>query len=348
MDLTILLMLAQDGLTTGAVYVLLALGLVLVFSITRVIFIPLGELMAFAALSLVALQHASLPPPVWLLLGLGALCFVLDAVDWWRARPQAVARPLALSAARHLLLPAVLFGVFRGLQGHALPLLLQAALVLALVVPFGPMLYRLAYRPVAEGSVLLLLIVSVGVHFVLLGAGLMLFGAEGWRAQPLWDQRFALGAQSVSGQSLLVLIATVLLMAALYLFFQRSLAGKALRAAAVCRRGAQLVGISAEDAGRSAFTLAALIAALCGVLIAPLATVFYDSGFLFGLKGFVGAIFGGLVSYPAAAVGALLVGLLESYASFEASAFKEVIVFGAIVPVLLWRSLTSGHGDEDA
>lgn len=343
MDSTIALMLAQDGITTGAIYVLLALGLVLVFSITRVIFIPLGELMAFASLSLVALQAAQVPQPVWLLLILGALCFVLDGIDVLRRLPGV---SLLRSGLRHLVVPAALWGLFKGLEGHTLPLLVQALLAVLLVLPFGGMLYRIAYRPVAEASVLVLLIVSVGVHFVLLGAGLMLFGAEGWRAQALWDASFTLGAHMVSGQSLLVLITTVLLIAALYLFFSRSLLGKALRAAAVCRRGAQLVGISAEEAGRAAFTLSALIAALCGVLIAPMATVFFDSGFLFGLKGFVGAIFGGLVSYPAAAAGALLVGLLESYASFEASAFKEVIVFGLIVPVLLWRSLTSGHGEE--
>jgi branched-chain amino acid transport system permease protein len=257
-------------------------------------------------------------------------------------------RPLGVSALRHVAVPVGLFVLFKLIEGHTLHVLVQAVLVLVLVVPFGGMLYRLAYRPVAEASVLVLLIVSVAVHFVLLGAGLMLFGAEGWRAQALWDARFSLGDQSVSGQSLLVLGVTVSLMGALYAFFKGSLSGKALRAAAVCRRGAQLVGISAEEAGRSAFTLAAFIAALCGVLIAPLATVYFDSGFLFGLKGFVGAIFGGLVSYPAAAAGALLVGLLESYASFEASAFKEVIVFGAIVPILLWRSLISGHSDDES
>ncbi|MBN8501469.1 MAG: hypothetical protein J0M19_10005, partial [Sphingomonadales bacterium] len=73
----------------------------------------------------------------------------------------------------------------------------------------------------------------------------------------------------------------------------------------------------------------------------------YDSGFLIGLKGFVGAIIGGLASYPVAALGALLVGLLESYSSFWASAFKEVIVFTLIIPVLLWRSLTSKHVEEE-
>lgn len=87
--------------------------------------------------------------------------------------------------------------------------------------------------------------------------------------------------------------------------------------------------------------------ALCGILIAPLTTVYYESGFLVGLKGFVGAIVGGLVSYPVAALGALLVGLLESYSSFWASAFKEVIVFTLIIPVLLWRSLTSKHVEEE-
>ena len=87
--------------------------------------------------------------------------------------------------------------------------------------------------------------------------------------------------------------------------------------------------------------------ALCGILIAPLTTVYYESGFLIGLKGFVGAIVGGLVSYPVAALGALLVGLLESYSSFWASAFKEVIVFTLILPVLLWRSLTTKHVEEE-
>jgi branched-subunit amino acid ABC-type transport system permease component len=75
------------------------------------------------------------------------------------------------------------------------------------------------------------------------------------------------------------------------------------------------------------FTLAAAIGAFSGILISPITTIYYDSGFLIGLKGFVGAIIGGLASYPVAAAGAILVGLLESYSSFWASAFKEVIVF---------------------
>ena len=86
---------------------------------------------------------------------------------------------------------------------------------------------------------------------------------------------------------------------------------------------------------------------MSGLLIGPITTIFYDTGFLIGLKGFVAAIIGGLVSYPLAAAGAVLVGMLESYSSFWASAYKEVAVFTLILPVLLWRSLRSHHVEED-
>ena len=76
-------------------------------------------------------------------------------------------------------------------------------------------------------------------------------------------------------------------------------------------------------------------------------TLYYDSGFIIGLKAFVGAIIGGLVSYPGTAVGAILVGILESFASFWNSALKEVVVFSVLIPVLLLRSLSLPHADEE-
>ena len=99
--------------------------------------------------------------------------------------------------------------------------------------------------------------------------------------------------------------------------------------------------------GRITFTVAALVGAISGMLIAPMTTVYYDSGFLIGLKGFVAAIIGGMSSYPVAAAGALVVGLLEAFASFWASSYKEVIVFTLIIPVLLWRSLTTHHVEDE-
>jgi len=215
------------------------------------------------------------------------------------------------------------------------------------VTPLGPLLYRVAYQPIAEASVLVLLIVSVAVHFALTGLGLWFFGAEGSRTPAFSSESFQTGGINVSVQSLLVVFTSVALIAALYVFFGRTLYGKALRATALNRVGARLCGVSPNLAGALTFTLAALLCAFSGVLIGPIATVYYDSGFLVSLKGFVGAIIGGLVSYPLAAAGALLVGLLEAFASYWASGFKEVIVFTLIIPVLLWRSLTAHHHDEE-
>ena len=134
---------------------------------------------------------------------------------------------------------------------------------------------------------------------------------------------------------------------AMFWFFGRSMIGKALRATAVNRVGARLVGIRPGYTGTLAFLIASLLGGVSGVLIGPVTTLYYDSGFLIGLKAFVGAIVGGLASYPLTAAGALFVGLLESFASFWSSTLKEVVVFGSLIPILLWRSFATGAIDED-
>jgi len=350
MDLSIAAILLQDGITNGAIYALLALALVLVFSVTRVILIPQGEFVSYGALTLAALQTQQLPGTCWLLVALGIACLLVEGTRVLRvASTRRYAwRTLPALASRYVLLPVAILGVTQALmqRGTPLPLVLQVALALLIVAPMGPFVYRLAFEPLAEASTLLLLIVSVGVHFALVGLGLLMFGAEGSRTTAFSDASVSLGSLTISGQSLWVIGSSVVLIGALYVYFDRSLSGKALRATAVNRLGARLVGIGTAQAGRLAFTLAALLGAWCGVLVAPLTTIYYDSGFLMGLKGFVGAIIGGLGSYPVAAAGAVLVGLLESYASFWASAYKEVIVFTLIIPVLLWRSLANPALDE--
>jgi branched-chain amino acid transport system permease protein len=349
MDLSIAAILAQDGITSGAIYALLALALVLVFSVTRVIFIPQGEFVAFGALTVAALQSNRFPHSATLLVALGVSCFLYEAVGTLRSpeRRHGAARSVPVAALKFLVFPVALFLAARAMAGAQMPVMAQVALALAIVIPMGPMVYRLAFQPLAEASTLVLLIVSVGTHFALLGLGLVMFGAEGSRTTPFSDARIEVGALAISGQSLVIIAVSIILIVSLYLYFERTLSGKALRATAVNRLGARLVGIGTTQAGRLAFTLAAAMGALCGVLIAPLTTVYYDSGFLIGLKGFVGAIIGGLASYPIAAAGAVMVGLLESYSSFWASALKEVIVFTLIIPVLLWRSLTSKHVEEE-
>jgi branched-chain amino acid transport system permease protein len=344
MDFSIASILALDGLTNGAVYALLALATVLVFAVTRVIFIPQGEFVAFGALTLALFQTGKVPGTVWFLLVLAVLAALGDIINGWRHHFPA--RRIGLQVLRTLALPVIASALAVWAAPKGFPLWIQALLTLALVTPFGSLIYRLAYESLADASVLVLLIVSVGVHFALVGLGLFFFGAEGFRNPSFWDTRFSAGPLSLTGQTLIIFIASIALIVLLYLFFERTLTGKALRATAVNRAGARLMGISSSGAGRLAFTMAALIGALSGLLIGPTTTVFYDSGFLIGLKGFVAAVFAGLSSYPLALVGALCVGLLESFGSFWASAFKEVIVFSSILPVLLWRSLADPHTEE--
>jgi branched-chain amino acid transport system permease protein len=345
MDFSIASILMLDGATNGAIYALLALATVLVFAVTRVIFIPQGEFVAYGALTLAMLQLGVVPGTVWLLLALALLAALLDAVA--AARRGLDATAIALAITRVLAWPLLVGAVSVWAAARQWPLLMQSLLTLAIVTPLGPLVYRLAYEKLADASVLVLLIVSVGVHFALTGLGLVFFGAEGFRNPSFWDARFSTGALALSGQTLIIFMVSVALMLALFLFFERTLRGKALRATAVNRLGARLMGISTSGAGKLSFGLAAFIGALSGLLIGPTTTMFYDTGFLIGLKGFVAAIFGGLASYPAAALGALFVGLLESFGSFWASAFKEVIVFTLIIPVLLWRSFQHGHADEE-
>jgi len=344
MDLAIFALLLQDGITNGAVYALLALALVLVFAVTRVIWVPSGEFVAYGTLTLAGLQGGKAGGIAGLIVAMAVVAGAMEVARSLREREAGRILPrLALWTGVPVAIAALL--VF--LAPREAPFVVQILLTLVAVTALGPLLYRVAYQPVAEASVLVLLIVSVAVHFALLGLGLWFFGAEGSRTPPFTTASFELCGVTISGQSVLVVLTSVLLIVALALFFNRTLYGKALRATAVNRVGARLAGISPAFAGTLTFTLGALMCAFCGVLIGPITTVYYDSGFLVSLKGFVGAIIGGLASYPLAAGGAIFVGIVEALSSFWASAFKEVIVFTLILPVLLWRSLASHHHEED-
>jgi branched-chain amino acid transport system permease protein len=339
MDLFVFLALLQDGITTGAIYLLLAIGLLIVFSVTRVIFVPQGDLLTFGALTAAALQSGQVPGTVWLLDGVSVVALVTSLLGGWRAAARGMLTwgvyPLVVTAAALSLAPR---------QIPAISILLA----LAIVTPMGPLIWRFAYRPVADAPVLALLIMAMALHFVLIGLGLVFFGPEEASAPALTEASFDLGVLNLSGQSLAVLLCCATLVLGLRWFFGATMHGKVLRAAASDRLGARLVGIDAAATGALAFGLASFIAALAGVLIGAVTPLSYDSGFDIGLKGFVAAIMGGLISYPMAAAGALLVGVLESLGSFWASAYREVIVFTLLIPVLVWLSLRTGSAEDRA
>ena len=336
--------LAMDGIASGAIYVLIGLGFVLIFAVTRVIFVPFGDIAAFTALSLASLETGTRPGTVGLVAALAVLATAFEAVALVRARAfERLPRAVLL----YLVLPLVPAAAVWFAAGSALSMPVRIGLSLTLVLPIAPLLDRIVFRPIADASVLLLLTVAVALHFALSGLGLMFFGPEGVRTKPLTEAVFEVAGLTVNTQMLLVVGASIVFSGLLFLFFEFTLRGKALRATAINRTGARLVGIRPASTGTMAYLLASLLAGISGVLIAPVTTIFYDSGFLIGLKAFVGAIIGAMVSYPMTALGAVLVGLLESFSSFWLSAFKEVVVFGLLIPVLLWRSLSLVASEEE-
>ena len=183
--------------------------------------------------------------------------------------------------------------------GRSCRLRLHIVAAVLLVVPIAPLVARVVFQPIADASVLVLLIVSLALHFLLSGLGLLFFGPEGSRTQPLASGTLPLGdGFTVSGQVILMVASAIVLSGLFFLVFERTVAGKALRATAVNRVGARLVGIRPARTALLAYGCASLLAGLIGVLIAPVTTMYYDSGFIIGLKAFVAAIIGGLVSYP--------------------------------------------------
>src|SRR5262252_5933342 len=181
MDFSIAALLTQDGITNGAIYALLALALVLVFAVTRVIFVPSGEFVSYGALTLAALQLGKPPGTVGLLVG---MAIVAGMIETWSAARASAWSTLWRRLGLYVVAPLAIAAVVYEAAPLNLSLPIQIVLTVGIVTALGPLLYRLAYQPLAEASVLVLLIVSVAVHFVLTGLGLWFFGAEGSRTPP--------------------------------------------------------------------------------------------------------------------------------------------------------------------
>lgn len=327
------LFLASDGVVNGSIYALLGLGIVLIYSVTRVINIAHGDFAMLGAMTLVSLEGGRVPPTLGLLIAGGGIWAVMDA---WRQRhtPSGAVKAVAVAA---LMLAAVALLTWLALRLR-LPRIVLIGLAVFLVAGLGAVFHRVAIEPIPRASVLVYIIITLGTHMVIQGVALSFWGPEAFAVEPLANGMVTLGPITVSVQNLLILGVTVALFGTLFAYFNFSLRGKALRASSVNRAGAQLCGIKVERAGRTAFFVATGLAAAAGILIAPVIGVHYEMGFLVGLKGFVGATLGGLISYPGAVVGGVLVGLLESAFSFGMSAYRDALVFMMIVPILILRT----------
>ncbi len=227
--------------------------------------------------------------------------------------------------------------VMASLAARGLSLPLAFALTVLAAAALGALLERLAVHPLRRAPALTLLIVTIGAAIALRGAALIVWGTD-----PLAVPAFSpgpplrLAGAMVVRQGLWVVAVAGLVFAALWVFFTRTYAGSAVRACAVSPRGARLMGIRVDRMFLLAFALAAALGATAGAVIAPITYATYDMGLLLGLKGFVAAVLGGLVSPAGAIAGGFLLGVLESLAAgLVSSGYKDAVAFVVLIGLCL-------------
>lgn len=221
-----------------------------------------------------------------------------------------------------------------------LPLPLAVLLAVLAVTLVGGALEWVVFRPARRSSVITLIIITIGASIFLRGVAMWLWGPDALPLRHFSGQRpILLGAARILPQHLWILATVLTVMVALWLLGEKTQVGKAMRACAVNRDAAKLVGIPTERMVRLSFALSGLLGGLAGAIVAPLAMGKYNMGIMLGLKGFCAAILGGMGNPLGAVLGGLLVGILESLGAGISpigwSGFKDAIAFSVMLIVLL-------------
>lgn len=216
---------------------------------------------------------------------------------------------------------------------------LWAAVLAAIVLVglCGAIFERVSIYPARRASVVTVIIITIGCAVAIRGAALMIWGTQSYPLPAFsGGEPLRLLGATMNPQSLWVLGLSLLVVTLLFLFFERTVMGKALKACAINRLAASLMGISPQRMSLFCFSVSAMMGALAGIVITPMTTATYDMGLMLGLKGFVAAVLGGLTSASGAVLGGFLLGVLEAMgAGLISSGYKDAIAFLIMLLVLL-------------
>ncbi|MEZ5869319.1 MAG: branched-chain amino acid ABC transporter permease [Defluviimonas denitrificans] len=234
----------------------------------------------------------------------------------------------------------VMLGGMIAVFAHAsgLPLPLAALIAVAVTAAVGVALNRLAIEPARGAPVVSLIIITIGASIFIRGASQLVFDKQihSFPAFSGDDPIHVLGA-TILTQSLWVIGGAIAIFVGLWLFFTKTLLGRAVLATSNNRLAAQLVGINTKFVMTLSFALSAAIGALGGVLVTPITLTSYDVGLALALKGFAAAMLGGMGNPKGAFVGGLLLGLLEALtAGYLSSQYKDAAAFIIILAVLFF------------
>lgn len=234
------------------------------------------------------------------------------------------------------------FAVIVSVTSLGLHPILAILISVAVCVVLGVSIERIAYKPLRNASPLAVLITAIGVSYFLQSLALIIFGTNQRSFPKLVSARgVTFGSVSISGQTLITLLVTVVIMVALNLFISRSRTGKAMRAVSEDKGAAELMGISVNRTIAITFAIGSALAAVAGL--------FYGSTYGFigpytgsmpGIKAFVAAVFGGIGSIPGAMLGGILLGIIESLSkAYISTELSDAIVFAVLIVVLIVRPI---------
>ncbi len=220
---------------------------------------------------------------------------------------------------------------------------LPLILVLIAALPIGALLgiatERIALRPLQAAPQVNALIATIGLWMVFHHGAGWIWGYDPVRFPSLFspDPVTVLGAR-IAQNSLGIIAVAAAVAWLLYLFFEHTRLGIAMRAASMNRRAAKLMGINVHGVALAAWGLATAISVVAGFLVAPLTFLDFEMMGAVLLKAFAGAILGGFNSLPGAAIGCLVIGVVENlFAAYISTAFRDTFAFGVIIAVLMFR-----------
>ena len=220
-----------------------------------------------------------------------------------------------------------------------IPILGAIPIAILMTAVIGLAVERLAINPARKATPIVLVIITLGVSIFLKGMGLIIWGSSPKSLPPLFESKSIhfMGAV-VNSQSLWIFVVLAAHLIVLYWFFEKTFIGSALRASEKNPRAASLMGINTSTMSMIAFTIAAGLGAIAGVMIAPLTDATYEMGFFIGIKGFVAMIFGGMHSVPGAVAGGLLLGVIEAFSGgYISTYYTDALAFGFLLLVLFFR-----------
>jgi branched-chain amino acid transport system permease protein len=233
----------------------------------------------------------------------------------------------------------VMLGGFLGISlalGLKLPLPLAFLLTILLMAAIGWLFQRVAYYPLRNRPFAAVIISTVGVGIALRNGAQLIWGPNPLSFPGLFGaEPIRVAGTTILPQHLFIIAVTLLLLAAQYWFFTRTALGRQLQATAQDAEMARLMGIPVGRMIAATFMLSAAMAGVAGLLLAPVFFVTTDMGGMVMLKAFVASIIGGFGSIPGAIVGALFVGVMETFvAAYVSSAYKDAFAFLILILVL--------------